>query len=247
MVKCVNCGCESDGKYCHECGEKMLFKRMNVRTVFYDKLYDITHWEDTVLYTIKQLILMPGITVRNYIHGIKKNIVKPLRYFLSVTSIHIIIFRWLSIRFFEYYTTTNGNFTGEEMITEKEQFALMNANLNYFEFLLPVFFSFFFYLLYRKKHGINYAESLTAAFYWTGTMMGLAIIALLLSIIDVRFWYLGTVIDVAYILYASLQFNGSYKFPDIIRSIVFTGLSYAAFIIITGLFSELYVEYIKKH
>ncbi len=246
MVKCVNCGNESDGKYCPACGEKMKFVRLNVRTLFYDKLHDVTHWENTVLYTLKNLVLYPGLTVKNYINGAKKNIVKPFRYFLSVTSVHIILFRWLSIRFFNYYAVSSGEFTGDALNREKEIYSILNSKLNYFEFLFPLFFSIFFYLMYRKKSGVNYAESLTAAFYWTGTMMGLAIIAIFMSFIDIRLWYAGSVIDGLYLLYATLQFTGSAKFSDFVRSILFIVLSYAAFILVTTLITDFYLEYVPK-
>lgn len=246
MVKCVNCRRESDGKYCPECGEKMLVVRMRVKTIFYDKLYEITHWENTVLYSLKHLLLSPGNTVKNYIHGIKKNIVKPFKYFLSVTSVNIVLFHWLNKRYFDYYISSSGNFTTEALEKEKEVQAILSANINYFETILPFFFSFFFFLLYRKKSGVNFAESIAISFYWFGTMMVLSSFTMLLSLVDIRFWYGGIILDIIYLFIAALQFTGSAKVPDIIRTVLFIVLSYGSFMLLSELGINIYFNYFHK-
>ncbi len=242
MVKCVNCGTESEGRYCPECGQKMQFVRMNIKTIFYDKIHDVTHWENTVLYTLRHLITSPGTTVKNYITGKKKSIVKPVKYFLSVSAIHVIVFRWMSKYFFEFqHSGEEANEIKDSMVAQN----LLNSYINYFEFFMPVFFSVFLYLLYRKKTGVNYAESFAISFYWMGTTMVINVIMILLSVFEIRLWYAGLIINIIYLMYASLQFSGTHRVTDFIRSALFLALSYVSFLAAAEGAIIFYIKYIK--
>lgn len=242
MTKCDNCGTESDGKFCPECGHKMQFTRMSMKAIFYDKIHDITHWENTVLYTLRHLLFSPGTTVKNYVTGVKRNIVKPIKYFLSVTAVHVIVFHWLNKRFFDFqHRGEAANEIKEAALTQN----ILDTYLNYFDFFLPVFFSLFFFLLYRKKTGVNYAESFAVSFYWIGTTMIVNVMSMLLSLIDMRLWYTGLVVNIIYLVLASVRFSESGKFSDYMRGISFVALSYISFLFAAFGVILFYINFIK--
>ncbi|MCE1164166.1 MAG: DUF3667 domain-containing protein, partial [Bacteroidetes bacterium] len=170
MGKCINCGEESPGKYCHSCGQETEFKRLEVKTIFHDVTHGLLHWENSILKTFRAMLLKPGISAREYIDGSRKKYVKPFSYFIFIQTVFVVLFHQMNDKYFAF---TNFSIKFEESMHDKvEQIQhVLNAYINYLNYLMPVFLAAYFVLFFRKKSGVNYAESLALSFFWVGTML----------------------------------------------------------------------------
>jgi hypothetical protein len=241
MDTCQNCGAVVSAKYCPDCGQEKITKRYEVKTILHDITHGIFHWENSILRTFKSLITRPGHFIKEFIHGKRKSFVKPFSYFLFIQTVYVVIFHWLSGNFFAYLNFT---FTGDspiEKVTELQ--AIINKNVNYLNFLLPLVFAFVFKIFLKKKTGVNYAESLVFAFYTFATILLFGMLFMLLSIIDMSLWNLRFVFNFVFLTIAIMQFAGYRKIKGIINSFLIIALSYSLFVIIIAALTIIYIRY----
>jgi len=245
MKKCINCGFESDFKYCPKCGENIDIKRLNIKAIFRDGTHRIFHWENPSLNTIRLLLTKPGTTTKNYISGIRKSVIKPYKFFLSFQTLHVLIFHWLNKYYFDYTNSaTISTESSQKEIIHIQQ--LLDANVKYFDYLIPVFFAFFFFLFYKKKTGVNFAESLAASFYWISITLIFSILCMFLSFLYIRLWNAAIIINSVYLVIAILQFVNVYNFKEVLKSTVTVILSYLTFLIFVSIIILLYTNYYQK-
>jgi hypothetical protein len=234
MKICQNCGAESGGKYCPDCGQEMEIKRLEVKTIFHDVTHGILHWENSILKTFGLMLLKPGNTAASYISGQRKTVVKPFTYFIFIQTIYVLLYHRMNGQYFAFM---NFNISPTEASQEKVEHIqqMVNAYINYLNYFMPVFFSAFFYLLYKKKTGINFAESTAISFYWVGTTMVFGIVLMLLSLIDIRIWNARIIVSMAFLFYALVQFAKEAKFKGTLRSLLMlflTNVSYGLFVLL---------------
>src|SRR5438477_480205 len=248
MEKCLNCGAELTGKYCSNCGQERIAGRMEVKHIFKDVTHGIFHWESSIFNTFKELIVRPGKFLRNYIAGTRKPYVKPFSYFIFIQTVYVIIFHWLSDKYFAFVNatmTTSGEVT-ETMVTKIHELQhFVTSNINYLNFLLPVIAAFYIKLFFKKKTEINYAESIVIALYINGTILFFAILLMPLTLLNSNIWSLRLLINLVYTIVVLVQFSGYPKFTGIIRAFFATMLSYLTLIIIVGILIICYLQYFK--
>jgi hypothetical protein len=234
MKKCLNCGTEFTGNYCPECGLESEIKRLEVKTIFHDITHGILHWENSILKTFRQMLLKPGDTVKYYISWQRKTLVKPFTYFIFIQTIYVLLFHSFKEQFYAFMKL-NIN-TADATPTEMEHVQhMINSYINYLNYFMPVFFALFFYLFYKKKTGVNFAESIAISFYWIGTTMVFSIIIMLLSLIDIRIWDARIPINFIFLIFAVMQFSKGTKFKEILKSLLIlflTNVSYGLFVLL---------------
>jgi len=245
MKKCLNCGVKSVGKYCQNCGQEIELKRLEVKTIFHDVTHGILHWENSILKTFRYLLLKPGGTVKDYISGLRKSYVKPFSYFIFIQTVFVILFHRLGEKYFafaSYSIQDTGDNPGK---TEQIQHLISNY-LNYCNYFMPVFLALYLYLFFRKKTGINYAESIAASFYWVGTTLVFSIVLMILSLIDVRIWSAGIFINSIFLIFAIIKFTNLKNFKGFLKSILTVYLSYITYGLFVGLVLLLYMQIFMK-
>jgi hypothetical protein len=245
MRKCRNCGFESSGTYCPECGQEVSPKRMTARLVFKDSTHKLLHLENPSINTIIQLIKWPGRTAKNYISGARKSLIKPYKFFLSWQTFHVLIFHWLSKNYFSYTNSASQNSPDDKKELMLMQ-QLVDQNIKYFDYLIPLFFALFFYLFYRKKTGINFAESLSVSFYWISVTLIFSIIFMFLSLLYVKLWSVPIIFDIIFLTFASMRFSGNMKLSGALKGLTTAILTYAVFLALVVTIILVYVNYFHK-
>lgn len=241
MKECKNCGADSDGKYCKNCGQETEIRRLEVKTIFHDVTHGILHWENSILRTFRYLLLKPGGTVREYISGLRKSYVKPFSYFIFIQTVFVIIFHRMGEKYFAFASYSVQD-TGDNPVKAEQLQHMMNNYLNYFNYFMPVFLAFYFFLFFRKKSGINYAESLAASFYWVGTTLVFSILLMILSLIDVRIWSAGVFINSIFLIFAIIKFTEHKNIKGFLKSLLTVYLSYITYGLFVGLVLILYMK-----
>lgn len=242
MEICTNCGNEFSGKYCPECGQGRV-KRLEVKAIVHDVTHGILHWENSILRTCRNLVLSPGKTVKEYIAGKRKYYVKPFTYFIFIQTVFVIVFHWMSEKYFAFLNVSFPQ-SGEKLGQSVQEIQhLISGYVNYFNYIMPLIFAFYLHLFLKKKTGINYAEALAASYYWAGTSMVFSVILILASAIDESIWNARGVISFIYYTLAIKGFAGYSYLKGIIKGLLITFLSYFSFLIIVLLiaFSYLYL------
>lgn len=242
MEICQNCGAEVTTKYCPNCGQERITKRLEVISILHEVTHGIFHWENSILRTLKLIVIQPGKFIQDYINGKRKSFVKPFSYFLFIQTVYVVVFHLMSEKFFAYMNIAVTSDSQAEKVAELQH--MINKNVNYLNFLLPLLFAFFFRLFLKKKTGVNYAESLVFSFYTFATILVFGIFFMLISIIDIRLWSVRFLVNYVYLVFAVMQFGGYTKVKGFFTASAVNILSYITFIILIGGISLLYIKYI---
>jgi hypothetical protein len=90
-TRCLNCGCELVGDYCHCCGQHAHIHR-TVGAFWHDLLHGVLHFEGKIWRTLPMLALHPGELTRRYVAGERARFVSPLALFLFSVFLMFAVF-----------------------------------------------------------------------------------------------------------------------------------------------------------
>lgn len=90
--KCLNCGAELKGVYCHECGQKDLPKRQTTLELLSNFVSSFSNYEGKFFLTVKYLILRPGFLAQDYNAGHRERYFHPVRMYAFISFIFFLIF-----------------------------------------------------------------------------------------------------------------------------------------------------------
>jgi hypothetical protein len=244
MTNCKNCDEPTDGKYCSNCGQVMHLKRIDGHYILHE-MEHIFHFERGILYTIKELLICPGQTVREFIIDNRNRLVKPI-IFIIITSL--------------IYTLVN-NFYGNknELIKftcggEMEKSAVnslvkwVQQHYGYANLLWGLFVAFWAKILF-KKYNYNYFEIITLLCYVQGMFM--LITALLITVIHISNigpFSQGAIIPIAYISWAIGQFFDGKKLLNYVKAFISFILGFGTFVLLlvsTGMLIDLIIKQLK--
>lgn len=80
-TKCLNCGTELVGSFCHACGQHAHVHR-TLTAFFHDFLHGVLHFEGKIWRTLPLLAWKPGELTRRYVDGQRASFISPIALFL---------------------------------------------------------------------------------------------------------------------------------------------------------------------
>ena len=101
-MNCKNCKKEINGNFCSNCGQSASLKRIDGHYIIHE-LEHVLHFERGILYTIKELFINPGQTIRNYLSENRSRLVKPVIFIIVASLIYTLIDHFFHIE--EQYVT----------------------------------------------------------------------------------------------------------------------------------------------
>ncbi len=102
--KCLNCGTETIGLYCHNCGQENIEPKESVWHLVSHFFQDVTHFDGKFFTSLKDLILKPGFLSKEYVIGRRASYLNPIRMYLFTSAIFFLIF-------FSLYTVNEKSFS----------------------------------------------------------------------------------------------------------------------------------------
>src|SRR4051812_37895474 len=92
IPSCASCGHILNGKFCSQCGEKVLRKEDKSILHFFEEFFHmLTHADSKFLKSLKYLITKPGFLTREYLAGRRKLYASPLSLFFIGNLIYLLI------------------------------------------------------------------------------------------------------------------------------------------------------------
>lgn len=124
-VTCKNCGNHFAGKYCNNCGEKVYTEKdRSVKHILSEGLHFVTHFDGTLLTTIKTFFTRPGQLSVDYCEGKRKKYFKPISFFLLLVILYLLfpVFEGLNMKLYFHQThSIYGKFAAQKIATVMEQ------------------------------------------------------------------------------------------------------------------------------
>lgn len=114
--KCLNCGAQTAGKYCSNCGQKTHTHRITLKHFLaHDVIHGFWHLDRGILFTIKEAIVRPGQAGLDYIAG------KRIRYYnvfylsLLLIALHLVLWHLADTILGKAQTQENNSEIGQFM------------------------------------------------------------------------------------------------------------------------------------
>lgn len=196
--------------------EKSNLKRIDHRYISHE-VEHLLHLDKGIFYTIKELFLRPGVTVRRFLFTDRKDLVKPIL-FLIITSVFFTIvnnFMHVTVDLFNIDKIT----PLQNLIRSKEIGIWITKNLGYSQLLMGLFVTIWIRVFFRK-YQYNIYELLVLLSYVFGEALLILLSTIILaelsdSSIPVG---VGLVIYFTYKIWAIGQFFGEKRFVNYIKS-----------------------------
>ncbi len=155
-MECLNCNSilNSTEKFCPECGQNTLVKRLKTLAVLTEALQSFINADNGILYLIRWLPIKPGTISRKYVEGQRKKYFNPFTFLILTIGIST----FLSATF---------NLMASSADINNPVSLFLSKHINLIIFLTVPIIGFFTHLLFRKQ-GINFAESLILSSYCSG-------------------------------------------------------------------------------
>ncbi|WP_165023156.1 DUF3667 domain-containing protein [Dysgonomonas sp. ZJ279] len=162
---CKNCGNTTKNSYCDICGQSAKTERISSHYLWHEIQHGIFHVDKGIFYTIRELFVRPGDTLKEYLAGKRVNHFKPLAFVAILATIYGFI-----THYFHIYpemkviatTDTNASVDYSAIILD-----WIYTHYSLCMFLTIPFIAACSYLLFRKN-GYNYFEHLIIFSYITG-------------------------------------------------------------------------------
>lgn len=162
--KCLNCSQPVSTKFCSNCGQKSSTHRYSLKHfIEHDFIHGVWHVDKGILFTVKELFIRPGNSVREYILGKRANYFSFVTLLLLTITISAILSHYSSLDFKSLVSKDEQNMMGsvEKLFTTYPKIVLLIS--------IPIN-SIFSYIWFRKA-GFNYSEHLVLNSYKTAAEM----------------------------------------------------------------------------
>ena len=165
---CKNCEQNFYGNYCNNCGQKS-----NVRKI--DFTYLVNEIPDSIfqinrgfLFTLKELFINPGHSIRAFLEGKRKNHFKPLAFIIFTSTLYVVAHYFIGNQTF-IDDAISGYKTGGQ-VASNDVMNWIAKNQTYVILILVPIYSLASYLAFLKSK-YNYYEHLVLNIYITGQQM----------------------------------------------------------------------------
>lgn len=224
-MNCKNCDAEITLKYCPNCGQPAQLKRIDGHYIVHE-IEHVLHFERGILFTVRELAIHPGQSIRKYLSENRSRLVKPIIFIILTSLIYTIISHVFHIE--EEYVTQKG--------LEKSAIGTIlkwiQANYGYASILTGIFIALWL-LVFFKKYGYNFFELLIMLCFVQGiSMLIFAVFALIEGIIHIKFLSIAGFIGIAYVVWAMGNFFEARKIGNYIKALFAFLLGSVSFYII---------------
>lgn len=209
MKNCRNCNSTINDKFCGNCGQPVQLKRIDGHFVRHE-IAHVLHLDKGIFYTVKELLIRPGTTVRTFISEDRNRLVKPIL-FLIICSL--------------VYSLTSHAFHADKMeIKEVRAIPVLHSILDwidhhygYANLIMGIFIAVWLRLFFRKA-GYNFFEILILLCFVMGASMLLFTVVLIIGkLAHVNLGFALYIPVYIYTIWAIGQFFGPKKISSYLK------------------------------
>lgn len=246
-MKCKNCNGIARKNFCSTCGQHTGVGKINYKSVVQELFQAVFFIKNGFLFTLKELFLRPGSTIRAYLDGQRKRYFKPVVYVIILSS-----FYYLSVHLIGENTWLENVVAGmmEDVdntvaisidggkVVVPELFIWLSKNYSYLILLSVPLFSLASWIAFWHFK-VNYFEHFVINLYITGQQAFISTIILLInaSFKSDLLEFLSSFLAVLYVYFVYWKFfKSGRRFWNVVRTIIsymiYTFLSFIIFALI---------------
>lgn len=207
-------------------------------------IHEITHLlhlESGFLYTVKQLFIRPGKSVRSFIFEDRNKITKPIIFLIFSATLFTLIFHYFHIKY-EFFTLNQKIGNIDQYLEKKAISEYINNHIGYTSLMIGFFIALWLKVFFRKYNYNIYEITILLCYSFGQTLLIIIVFSLL------EFWLkikpiaiIGVFTGYFYTFWSIGQFFGEKKLINYVKAIICCILGAVSFRLI--LISIAYIFY----
>lgn len=221
---CTSCHTANIEKFCHNCGQPAEPKRIDSHYLIHE-IQHLFHIEKGVFFTGKELLLKPGVRIREYLSENRNKLIKPIPFLVFTSLITTFVF---------YLTHFGEGMASQSHATEPSTLNSINhwviTHYGYANLLMGAL-TVFWLRLFFFKHKYNLFEiAVLLCFVMGEGMLLFAVMAVLCVFIKSPLFFLACMLLIwLYISWAIGQFYGEKKPLNYLKAFLAYTLGFVTF------------------
>jgi hypothetical protein len=232
---CRNCSNEVTGKFCGNCGQPVQVKRVDFHYVSHE-VQHLLHFEKGFLYTIKELLIRPGQSVKKFIGYDRSRLVKPIIFLIVASLIYSTMAHFFHIE--DEYV----NYQSDKADATGAIFSWIQGHYGYANIMMGVFIAWWIKIFF-KRYAYNFFEILILLCFIMGTaMLIVAVFAIAEGLLKVKLMEIAGYACVVYCAWAIADFFDSRKVMSYVKSLsayLLGMITFTAIALLAGNLAEL--------
>lgn len=177
MIECKNCANQFEGNYCNQCGQPATTHRLNFHFLWHDLQHGLFHMDKGVLYSLKELFIHPGHTIKEYIDGKRVGHFKPFSLLVVLATVYGLL-KHLVLAKAEF---TASNLVINDVTIKSLDIQAINEWISHHDAIMSLivipFYAVGSYVAYRKQ-GLNFVEHLVVNAYLSSLRIAISLVSL---------------------------------------------------------------------
>jgi len=238
MTNCKSCNAVLAGNFCSNCGHPAKTKRIDGHYIMHE-IEHVLHFEKGILYTIKELLIKPGASVKEFLAENRSRLVKPIIFIIITSLIYTLITHFFHIE--EGYI----NFSLDKNSALTAISSWIQNHYGYANILMGIFIAFWLKVFF-KKHEYNFFETLILLCFVMGMgMLIYAALALAEGITKIKMMQIAGILGTVYFTWALGQFYDKNKAGSYVKALIAYLLGMLTFSLLTVLLGFL-IDLLKR-
>lgn len=238
-ITCKNCTSPVTDKYCSNCGHARSLKRVDAHYVSHE-IQHLLHFEKGILYTVKELLIRPGRSIREFIADNRNRLVKPIIFIIITSLIYSTVDHFFHVE--EGYVS----YKGMENSAITKIFTWIQNHYGYGNIIMGVFIALWLRLFFRK-YNYNFFEILILLCFSMGIgMLVFSVFTIAEALLKIRLMPIAGAIGVVYCTWAIVQFFNGKKISDYVKALFAYILGSMTFMVAALLLGVL-IDVVVKH
>lgn len=221
-MNCKNCVSKIHGNYCAQCGHAAKLKRIDGHFVLHE-IEHVLHFEKGLFFTIRELLIRPGKSVREYISENRNRLVKPIIFIIVTSLIYTLMEHFFHIE--KGYFSIND----DKAATVKAISDWVHEHYGYANIIMGFFIACWLKIFFRKQDVNIFEIAILLSFVMGMGMLFLAIAAFVKGVTGLNLMPAASFITFAYLSWAIGQFFDQSKFTNYIKAGAAYVLGFATF------------------
>ena len=229
---CIKCQNKITENYCSICGNPKELKRIDKNYIF-SEIGSVLNFDKGILYTTKELLIRPGVTIRKFILEDRNRLVKPIIFIIVSSLIYTFLREFLNFEDDYLYVDNSDTSTSTNI------FKWIQNNYGYGNLLMGIFIALWTKILF-KKYEYNFYEILILLCFVMGIgMLFLAFFGIIEGLTKLKVLQFGSMVFVIYATWGIGQFFDRKKWINYLKAILAYLLGFMTFTVIIFLFGKL--------
>lgn len=211
QMNCKNCVSKIHGNYCAQCGQPAKLKRIDGQFILHE-IEHVLHFEKGLFFTIRELLIRPGRSVRGYIAENRSRLMKPIIFIIVTSLIYSLMEHFFQIEK-GYFNMSDDKATSIKLISDwvHNHYGYANIIMGFF---IACWLKIFFW-----KYDVNIFEiAILLAFVMGMGMLFLAIAAFLKGVTALNLMPIASVFTFVYLSWSIGQFFERDKFASYLKA-----------------------------